>query len=136
MKKSREERMHRYKQPMEIEHTETGTIEIRYFDNPRRPSYLCWQIPKNEAESLAKWWAIEGSQIRKKQRPVREKKFGSVLISMFTCSGLVNVKGLAKYGKPNMLGYSLPRTVVKKLSAWLQDKRNFSETKDRISNHV
>ena len=128
--------MHRQKQPIKIEHTETGKIEIRYFDDPKRSSYLCWKIPINEAESLAKWWAIEGSKIRKKQLPVREKKFGSVLISMFTCSGLVNVKGLVKYGKPNMLGYSLPRAVVKKLNAWLRNKRNFGEKKDRTLNHV
>ena len=58
--------MHRHKQPMEIEHTETGMIEIRYFDDPKRSSYLCWKIPINEAESLAKWWAIEGSQDQEK----------------------------------------------------------------------
>lgn len=128
--------MRRQRQTVKIERIDSGMIGICYFDDPKRSSYLRWEIPLNEAYSLAKWWAIEGSQIRKKQLPVRDEKFGSVLISMFTCAGSVNAKGLTKYGKSKMLGYSLPRTVVKNLSVWLQDKQSFGETKDRISNHV
>ncbi len=113
--------MRRQRQTVKIECTDSEMIGIFYFDDPKRSSYLHWEIPMNEADSLVRWWAVEGSQIRKNKLPVREHKFGSVLISMFTCSGSVHLKGFGPYGELKMLGYSLPRTVVKHLWAWLQD---------------
>ena len=74
----------------------------------------------NEANDLARWWENKGMQIRERQLPVVEHKFGSVLISMFT-HARVEVRGFGQYEGLKLLGYSLPRKVVECLSVWLQD---------------
>ena len=82
-------------------------------------TYFSWKMPVNEANDLVRWWEKEGMQIRKRQLPVVEHKFKSVLISMFTHAS-VDIRGFDQYGVLKLLGYSLPRKVVECLSVWMQ----------------
>lgn len=112
--------MNKQKQRVEIKPSGDGVIKLRYFDTPKSVSYFSWEMPIDEADDLARWWKNEGMQIRKRQPPVVEHKFGSVLISMFT-HARVEVRGFDQYGRLKLLGYSLPRKVVECLSVWMQD---------------
>ena len=105
---------------VEFKKLEDSIIEFHYFDHPKANSNLSWKIPVNEANDLAKWWENKGMQIRKRQLPVVEHKFGNVLISMFTHTR-VDVRGFGQYGGLKLLGYSLPRKVVECLCVWLQE---------------
>ena len=109
---------------VEFEKMEDDIVELRYFDQPKTNSNFSWKMPINEANDLARWWENKGMQIRKRQLPIVEHKFESVLISMFT-HARVDVRGFDQYGGLKLLGYSLPRKVVECLSIWLQDRNNF-----------
>ena len=115
--------MSKQNQRVEIEHTNDSTIELRYFDDPKKVRCYSWKMPINEAHDLAKWWENEGKQLRKRQLPVVSHKFGSILITMFTHVG-VDIRGFHRYGGLRLLGYSLPGEVVKCLSIWLQDGKD------------
>ena len=44
--------MSRQKQRVEIEHSDDGIIELRYFDGLRNSGYYSWEMPVEEAD----WW--------------------------------------------------------------------------------
>jgi hypothetical protein len=56
--------------------------------------------------------------VKKGQKEVRNKRVGSVLISMFA-PRLIHVRGLNKFGNPGIVGYSFPRAVVECLASWI-----------------
>ncbi|MBM4103142.1 MAG: hypothetical protein FJ263_03705 [Planctomycetes bacterium] len=101
---------------------EDNVIELRYFDRPNANSYFSWKMPINEVNDLARWWKNEGMHVKKKQLPMNEHKFGSILISMFT-HARVDIRGFDRYGGVKLLGYSLPLKVVEHLGIWLQDRQ-------------
>jgi len=115
---------------VEFEKLEDDIVELRYFDQPKTNSNFSWKMPINEANDLASWWENKGMQIRKRQLPIVEHKFRSVLISMFTYAR-VDVRGFDQYGGLKLLGYSLPRKVVECLSIWLQDRQQSQKTNNR-----
>ena len=103
-----------------IEKVEDDIVELRYFDQSKANSYYSWKMPINEANDLARWWENEGVQIKKRQLPIVDRKFSSILISMFTQS-TVEMRTIDQYGRTMFRGYSLPRKVVEHLLVWLQD---------------
>ena len=112
---------------VEFKNLEENIIELRYFDRPKANSYFSWKIPINEVNDLAGWWKNEGMQIKKKQLPIVEHKFGSILISMFT-HARVDIRGFDRYGGLKLLGYSLPIKVVEHLGIWLHDRQLSQKT--------
>ena len=105
---------------VKIEKVEDEIVELRYFEQSKGNGYYSWKMPLNEANDLARWWENEGVQIMKRQLPIVERKFGSILISMFKQSS-VEMRTTDQYGRTMFRGYSLPRKVVEYLIVWLQD---------------
>lgn len=103
---------------MEIERTDNGIIDIRYFDEEHGDRYLGWKMSIKNAIDLARWWRNEGQQIRKKQLPVIDYKFFGILISMFTQTR-VEVRSFDQYGRISFPGFSFPRKVIEHLGGWL-----------------
>lgn len=117
-------------QYVEIEHTNDGIIEIRYFDEEHGDRYLGWKMYVKNAIDLARWWRNEGQQTKKKQLPVIDYKYFSILISMFT-QARVEVRSFDQYGRISFLGFSFPRKVIEHLDGWLQDRQQIIESSDK-----
>ena len=111
--------MSRQKQRVEIEHSDDGIIELRYFDGLRNSGYYSWEMPVEEADDLARWWKNEGVDIKNGQFPVIDKKYGMVLVSMFA-QARVEARPIDRFGRPKFRAYSLPRVVIESLAASLE----------------
>ena len=103
--------MSEHNERVEFKQLEDDIVELRYFDQPQSNSFFSWKMPIDEANDLAKWWKNEGSQIKKEQLPVIDHRFGNILISMITQTG-VWVRAFDQYWRLRSTGYSLPRKVV------------------------
>lgn len=112
--------MNKQGERVEIEKIKDEIIEIRYFDEEHGDRYLGWKMSVKNAIDLAKWWRNEGQQTKKKQLPVIDYKFFSILISMST-QAKVEVRSFDQYGRISSLGFSFPRKVVEYMGCWLQD---------------
>jgi len=93
-----------------------GRTEIRCFEEPRDERYLCWVMPTQEAEDLARWWNDGGAGLRAGDLPLAACRCRSVAVSAHTMSR-IEVRSLDSRGRPSMIGYSLPRAVVAALAA-------------------
>ena len=121
--------MSRQKQRVEIEHSDDGVIELRYYDGPRSSRYYSWEMPVDEANELARWWENEGTNIKNEQLPVIDRKFGKVLISMFA-QARVEARPIDRFGRPKFRAYCLPRAVIESLAASLEQVRPGSREKE------
>jgi hypothetical protein len=110
--------------PVEIHKGEDGSLDISCLDtltclgNPNGEGRLLWQMPFQQAVDLARWWRTESNDVKNGQKEVRNKKVGSVLVSMFA-PRLIHVRGLNKFGNIEIVGYSLPSAVVEYLASWI-----------------
>jgi len=75
---------------------------------------LVWTMPLQHARDLARWWQAEGAELDAAQLPLRDQRFQSVTLSMFTRT-TVEVRGLDSLGRPKLEAYSLPRSLVGRL---------------------
>ena len=75
-------------------------------------------MPSQKAVDLARWWRTESNDVKDGQKEVRNKKVGSVLVSVLT-PRLIHVRGLNKFGNIEIVGYSFPRAVVEYLASWI-----------------
>ena len=109
--------------PVEIHKRENGSLDINCLDtltcldNPIGEGRLFWRMPIQEAVDLARWWRMENNDVKNGPKEIRNKKVGSVLVSMFVPT-LIHVRGLGKFGNITIVGYSFPRAVVEYLASW------------------
>jgi len=75
---------------------------------------LVWTMPLQHARDLARWWQAEGAELGAAQVPLRDRRFQSVSLSIFTLA-TVEVRGLDSLGRPKLEAYSLPRSLVGRL---------------------
>ena len=122
--------MNKQGERVEIERIKDEIIEIRYFDKEHGDRYLGWKMSVKNAIDLAKWWRNEGQQTKKKQLPVIDYKFFSILISMST-QARVEVRSFDQYGRISSLGFSFPRKVIEHLDGWLQDGQQSQKSGNR-----
>ncbi|HSV99015.1 MAG TPA: hypothetical protein VLI39_02515 [Sedimentisphaerales bacterium] len=108
---------HDARSPIQIEHKD-GRVEIRCFERPEDERYLCWVMPTQEAEDLARWWNDGGVDLRAGDLPVADCRCRSVAVSAHTVNR-IEVRSLDPQGRPSMIGYSLPRNAVAALAAAL-----------------
>ena len=122
--------------PVEISTREDGSLDISCLDtltclgNPNGQGCLCWLMSAREARDLARWWTTEDLDVKSGQTSIRDKKVGSVLISMFAPK-LIHVRGLHKFGGCKIVGYSFPREAVEYLTGWMSDVRESPVPSDR-----
>lgn len=95
-----------------------GCIELCCFAKPCDERYLCWVMPTQEAEDLARWWDCGGADLVAGDLPVADCRCRSVAVSAHTMNR-IEVRGLDSRGRPSMIGYSLPRDAVAALAAAL-----------------
>jgi hypothetical protein len=108
--------------PVKIERCDDGSLELRYLDDPDQETYRCWRMPINEARDLAQWWTQEGIDFKKGHTPIRDKRVGSLIISI-SAPTFVNARRLDEFGRVRMVGYSLPREVVEYIVTWLTNAK-------------
>ena len=110
--------------PVEICKRGDGSLDINCLDtltclgDRNGEGRLVWQMPFQEAVDLARWWRTVSDDVKQAQKEVRNKRVGSVLISM-SAPKLIHVRGLNKFGTPGIVGYSFPRAVVEYLASWI-----------------
>jgi len=121
--------MNTQKQRVEIKPSYDGVIELRCFDRLGSSKYYCWEIPVDKANDLARWWETEGVDIMDGQLPIIDKKYGKVLISMFT-RARVEARPIDRFGRPKFRAYSLPRAVIESLVTFLEEVRPGSSEKE------
>ena len=95
---------------VESQRTEDGILELRCFGSPCGSSFLRWRMPIQEAEDLAQWWRTEGCSFDPSHPPIRDFRFGSILVSMFAPT-LIHVRGFNEHGIESSVGYCFPSTV-------------------------
>ena len=100
---------------VQIQGPEDGVLELRYFETLSSNYYLGWRLAADEAKDLAQWWISQGKHACLQDFPIRHLRAGCVLVSMVTL-GTVEVRGVDKYGRAKLKGYSLPREVVEFLA--------------------
>jgi hypothetical protein len=96
-------------------------IEVRCFERPDDERYLCWVMPTQEAEDLARWWNDGGANLGAGDLGVTTCRCGSVAVSAHTVNR-IEIRSLDPQGRPSMIGYSLPRNAVAALAAALSRK--------------
>ena len=96
-----------------VKNAEEGFIEIRLYDSlSRSSSYLSWKIPLSAIEELIKWWK------EKKQSKLnynKKEKRGQTQFFIYP-DGSVEVKELDNLGRPKLVGWHLPKSVVDELN--------------------
>lgn len=107
--------MHHDHMRVQIQQSEDSVLELRYFETSSAGCYLGWKMLAEEADDLARWWASQGKHIGLHNLPIRHLRTGCILVSMATRETL-EVRGVDKYGRTNLKGYSLPREVVELLA--------------------
>ena len=100
---------------VQIQGPEDGVLELRYFETLSSNCYRGWKLAADEARDLAQWWISQGKRARLRDLPIRHLRAGCILVSMVTL-GTVEVRGVDKYGRAKLKGYSLPREVVEFLA--------------------
>lgn len=103
--------MHKQKANVEIERIGEDQLELRYYGSSQEGSYRSWKMLLREAEDLRSWWQTEGSHFREGQSAIRDRRSGSVFVSMFVPT-FVEVRMLNEWGKPKTVGCALPREIM------------------------
>jgi D-glycero-D-manno-heptose 1,7-bisphosphate phosphatase len=78
-----------------------------------------WTLPLHHARDLARWWRSEGAELGAAQLPLRDRRFQSVSISMFT-PATIEVSSLDSISRPKLESCSLPRSLVGRLAESLE----------------
>ena len=105
----------------EVIQVDEHVVEVRYSDERKSGRCRIWPIPLPEARDIAQWWAEKGSRIEQFHRPSAEERYGSVFVCVLSATQ-VYARGCDKLGRPNWVGYQLPREAVACLCDWLIER--------------
>lgn len=92
----------------EIKFLPDDIIELRYYDPPEDERYFSWTFPSAVLDDLVKWWEITSS--RKIIYPLKER-YGNCEINIHS-SDTIYIKDFDGTGRSNMIGWSLPASVM------------------------
>ena len=94
------------------------TVEIRYYDDGPTGKYRSWEIPVHEAKDIARWWAECELQVDSRREATRERRFGSVLVSVISAAQIF-VRGCDARGRGATTGFQFPPDAVTDLCTWI-----------------
>ena len=98
----------------------TGSVEVRYFDNPEDERYRSWKLPESITNELIAFWTM----LKKNKKIIfpLQKRTEVCEFTMHT-EKYIEIKSLDSLGRTNMTGWSLPNVIVEELIKWSKKEK-------------